>query len=183
MQLKRIKTYRIFLSVISVLLVLTFVSSPITALVPITTEEEGFEELESPTLSDGSVFEELGESKGAGTRAATEIVTSTYLEDGVYAFRNIGNGNLWMDLEQNIISQSAHIQQCYYATPPTEIFERAALFKITRVGTTSRYIIRLMMNNLLSFDYVGTEVKTKRIPADDSDVSIIDTFYNTNCFN
>ena len=52
MQLKRIKTYRIFLSVISVLLVLTFVSSPITALVPITTGEEGFEELESPVSSD-----------------------------------------------------------------------------------------------------------------------------------
>ena len=178
MQLKRIKKYGIFLSVISVLLVMTFVSSPITALVPITTGEN-LEELESPVSSGGSVFEEFGDSKDAGTRAATEIVTSTYLEDGVYAFRNIGNGNLWMDLEQNIISQAAHIQQCYYATPPTEIFERAALFKITRVGTTSRYIIRLMMNNLLSFDYVGTEVKTKRIPANDSDVSIVDTFYIT----
>lgn len=171
------KQYRISLVLIAILLSLTFISTPITALAPITTGEEGFEDLESPTLSEEPSFEEFGDSKDTGTRAATEIVTSIYLEDGVYAFRNIGNGDLWMDLEQNIINQSAHIQQCYYASPPTEIFERAALFKVTRVGTSSRYIIRLMMNNLLTFDFVDGKVKTKRIPANDADVPISDTVY------
>ena len=107
--IEKIENIQNFFSLISVLLVLIFVSSPTTALSPITTAEEGLETFESPVVSDGSAFEELGDGKDTGTRAATEIVTSTDLADGVYAFRNIGNGNLWMDLEQNIMNTSARI--------------------------------------------------------------------------
>ena len=200
--------YRIFLILTAVLLCFSFISTPITALVPtaasgeasdienktpITTSGDEAKIKETP-VTTGDVYyieketpteEWFSEESTADstTRGNDEKVESLPLTSGVYAFRNIGNGSLWMDLQENIISYSAHIQQCNYATPPTELFERAALFKITRVGTTNRYIIRLMMNNLLTFDYVEEQssgiiyVKTKRIPANDSEVSINDTFY------
>ena len=170
------KSNKLLLTLTAILLTISFVATPVTALVPITTSDPAIENTETPS-SDTAIFEELGSRQEGNTRATSEIVTSTYLDDGVYAFRNIGNGDLWMDLEQNIYSQSAHIQQCYYASSPADIFERAALFKITRVGTTNRYIVRLMMNNLLTFDFSGTEVTTKRIPANDSEVAVTDTIY------
>ncbi|MBQ7365413.1 MAG: RICIN domain-containing protein, partial [Clostridia bacterium] len=158
---------------IAVLLSFSLLSFPVTALVPDTTGED-YEELTDPTLTEEFISSETIIGGETAELQADEIVTSSYLSDGVYAFRNIGNGNLWMDLERNNISSSAHIQQYYSETPPTESFSKAMLFKITRIGTTNRYVVRLMMNNLLTFDFDGTSVKTKRIPANDAEVDIND---------
>ncbi len=69
-----------------------------------------------------------------------------------------------------------HIQQYAYASSPADTFSRAGLFKISKKPGTDYYIIRSMLNNLLSFGFSGNEVLTKTIPADDASVALSDTF-------
>ncbi len=106
-------------------------------------------------------------------------VNRNNIPDGVYALQNYGNSGLWMDIERNLTTAGAHVQQCTYSTSPANVGGAYGLFKITQVGTTGRYIIRLLLNTNLSFGFDGTSVLTKTIPASDSDVSASDTFYIT----
>ena len=106
-------------------------------------------------------------------------ITSAIVPDGVYALRNAGNADTtgrWMDMALNSKVSGTHIQQYAYTESPAETFDRAALFKISRVGTTDRYIIRSMLNNFLSFGFVENDVLTKMIPPNDTDVGLADTF-------
>ena len=70
------------------------------------------------------------------------------------------------------------MQQLYSSVSPSDqsVFDRSSLFKIARVGDTSRYIIRSMLNNSLSFGISDNEVITKEIPSVDDNVPIEDTF-------
>ena len=159
------------------LLLISLAATPLWALSSETSAQttgEAFEELTDPPFSD-----ELGTAGDHGeneTRSNDEIVSATYLEDGVYAFRNVGNGNFWMDVRANNYTTSTNMQQYYTTTLPTDSFERSLLFKITRNETTNRYVIRLMLNNRLTFDFSGNNVMTKVIPAKDSEVAAVDTF-------
>ena len=63
MQKKKFKNYSIFLTLIALLLSLTFLSTPITALAEVMTNGENMEELEAPTLSESAGFQEFGDSK------------------------------------------------------------------------------------------------------------------------
>ena len=159
------------------LLLISLAATPLWALSSETSAQttgEAFEELTDPPFSD-----ELGTAGDHGEnemRSNGEIVSATYLEDGVYAFRNVGNGNFWMDVRANNYTSSTNMQQYYTTTLPTDSFERSLLYKVTRVGTTNRYIIRLMLNNRLTFDFSGNNVMTKVIPAKDSEVAAVDTF-------
>lgn len=101
-----------------------------------------------------------------------------YVPDGVYALRTYSYLR-WMTVEDDSPWEGNHIQQEYSSTSPADasVFDRSSLFKISRVGSTSRYIIRSMVNNNLSFGISGTEIITKEIPSADEDVSASDTFY------
>ena len=130
-----------------------------------------YEEFTDPTLSDDDVI-------GGGQIELQDytVITSSVVPDGVYAIENLGNANRWMDLQYNQLEPGARIQQYAYASSPAESFSRAGLFKISKSAVTGYYIIRLMMNNLLTFDFDGTAVKTKTIPANDADVPYASQF-------
>ncbi|MBR2987005.1 MAG: RICIN domain-containing protein [Clostridia bacterium] len=134
-----------------------------------------YEEFTDPTLSDDDV---IGGVIGGGQIELQDytVITSSVVPDGVYAIENLGNANRWMDLQYNQLEPGARIQQYAYASSPAESFSRAGLFKISKSAVTGYYIIRLMMNNLLTFDFDGTAVKTKTIPANDADVPYASQF-------
>ena len=102
-----------------------------------------------------------------------------YVSDGVYAFQNYDHTSNWITVEDDSVWEGSHIQQVSSNFPPasTSVFDRSSLFKISRINGTSRYIIRSMLNNNLSFGISGTEIITKKIPSADSDVSDSDTFH------
>ena len=139
-----------------------------------------------PVVSEGELYAEEIPSGGliGGNPPSAEpyaAISSTVVPDGVYALRNIGNGNLWMDIAQNTITPGAYVQQYAFSNSPVDDFSRSGLFKVSYNNSTGTYVIRSMLNNLLSFGFVGDYVKTKVIPADDADVALADTFYhNTN---
>jgi len=100
---------------------------------------------------------------------------NTYIEDGVYCFKSPYN-SLWIDTRGNSSSPGAIMQQCHCADIPAQAFTRSALFKISRVSGTDRYIIRSMLNNTLSFGISNDKIVTKTIAAVDSQVATSDTF-------
>ncbi len=109
------------------------------------------------------------------------------IPNGVYAFENVGNNGLWLDIQQDKYLPGYHMQQYAANGNPAQTFDRSCLFKITRRASTNSYIIRSMLNNRLTFYFSGNEVLTKEIPANDNDVSNSDTFklvYNSlqDCF-
>ncbi|MBQ3012783.1 MAG: RICIN domain-containing protein [Clostridia bacterium] len=98
------------------------------------------------------------------------------IQDGIYAFENLGNDGLWMDIQQDKYLPGYHMQQYAADGNPAQTFDRSCLFKITRRESTDSYIIRSMLNNRLTFYFSGNEVLTKEIPPNDADVSVNDTF-------
>ena len=104
-----------------------------------------------------------------------KIVSAT-VPDGVYSLQNIGNTGLWMDIEQSKTDAGYHVQQYAYSDNPAgTLFDRAGLFKISR-KSNGLYVIRLMLNNRLSFGFVGNEVITKEIEVVDANVPDTDCF-------
>ena len=106
---------------------------------------------------------------------ALELETS-YLQSGVYAIENVGNDNYYMAVENASYDSGARVvQQNYGTSTPLTSFSRAALFKVTRIGETNRYIIRAMTNNRLSIwsdtDINEGKMITEFINTDDDNVS------------
>ncbi len=104
-----------------------------------------------------------------------------HIDDGVYCLENVGNTDRWMDVQYNSIEPEHYIQQYAYTCFPTTSVatanaNRGGLFKISEVGDTGRYVIRLMTNNRLGICFDGTSVKTKTIPDNDNLVPESDTF-------
>lgn len=108
-----------------------------------------------------------------------ETSSRDVIPDGIYAFRNMGSTNRWMDVQRNLPTPGAHIQQYQFSSSPADNYAESGLFRVTQVGTTGRYIIRLMLNESLTFGFSGTEVLTKEISLIDSEVEIENTFYIT----
>lgn len=100
-----------------------------------------------------------------------------YIADGVYALKGMGFYYRWLSIEDPWAENN--VQQKYSASSPADadVFDRSCLFKISRVSGTTRYIIRSMVNNNLSFGISDGEVITKEIPSADADVESADTFY------
>lgn len=65
------------------------------------------------------------------------------IEDGVYAFENVGNSGLWMDIQQDKYLPGYHMQQYAASGNPAQTFDRSCLFKITRRASTNTYIINI----------------------------------------
>ena len=106
-------------------------------------------------------------------RASTAVI-----EDGVYAIMSYSYTYRWITIENDSPWEDANVQQEYSSSYPTTSFDRSSLFKISRVGTTDRYIIRSMVNNRMTIDLTSDgKVITKKIPAADSSVNISDTFF------
>lgn len=98
------------------------------------------------------------------------------LADGVYAIENVGNDNYFMSVQGGYIESGYRIQQQNYGsnTPLTD-FSGLSLFKVSRIGTTNKYIIRSMLGNRMSFgiesEADGSVVSTQFIDPDDSKVT------------
>ncbi len=112
-------------------------------------------------------------TNGIGAYITIEYVI---LKDGVYSFKNVGNDEFHMDIQQNRTSPGYHVQQYNFTTAPESDFSRSGLYKISRDPETGMFIIRLMLNNKLSFGISGSEVLTKQISMDDTLVSATDMF-------
>lgn len=132
----------------------------------------------STTYTNSSVILKSYEA-GDGDYAYISVNYTYYVPDGVYALQSDYSTTRWMTIEDDSVWAGNHMQQKYSASSPvnTSVFDRSSLFKISRVSGTSRYIIRSLLNNNLSFGVSGTEVVTKEIPSADSDVTAADTFY------
>lgn len=102
-----------------------------------------------------------------------------YLSDGVYSLENYGNDNFWASVLDNSSDPDGYAVQTNVSTNPVQSFTRGMLFKISRVGTTNRYVIRSMLNNRIGLALVGNVVRTKELPTNDSDVAASDTFVIT----
>ena len=109
------------------------------------------------------------------------------LADGVYAIKNIGNSSgstgFYLDTALAHWLPGYNMQQYKFTNggSPLDNFSTSALFKITRNPSTGSYIIRIMRNNVLSFGiHVNSdgsnEILTKKIPLDDSEVALSDTY-------
>ncbi|MBR2987044.1 MAG: RICIN domain-containing protein [Clostridia bacterium] len=134
-----------------------------------------YEEFTDPTPSDDDV---IGGVIGGGQIELQDytVITSSVVPDGVYALMNVGNNGLYMGVQQNILEPGAYVQQYAFGFSPADNFTRAGLFKIAQVGTTGRYTIRFMLNNLVTIYFDGSSVKTKTIHYDDTQVDPSDTF-------
>ncbi len=112
-------------------------------------------------------------SKGASSSAE-----ATTLADGVYAIKNVMYSSRWMSVEGGYpLGGSIHLQQTAYSASPVSNFTHLGLFKISRVGTTNRYIIRTLTSNDVSFGISGNQLVSKIIPSNDASVAASDTFY------
>lgn len=98
------------------------------------------------------------------------------VEDGVYMLKN-ATRNLYVDARYDAYTPSITMQQTYFSNNTSQTtLEKSAMFKISK-NSDGKYIIRLMTNNLLSFETTnGSDVLTKLIPADDNDVETVDTY-------
>ena len=149
----------------------------------ITEEEEstGLEELfNSDIINLPGFLDDVAELNG-DDQFSPYIPPEDYLEghvieEGVYAFENVGNAGRWMDIEQGKYDPNYHMMQYATSGNPAQTFDRSCLFKITRRASTDTYIIRSMLNNRLTFCFSGNEVLTKEIPPNDADVDDSDTF-------
>ena len=92
----------------------------------------------------------------------------THIEDGVYALQNVST-QLWMSIENDSCVKNSYLQQHSYTQSPAADFTRGGLFKITQIGDTGRYTIRLMTNNLLTVRETNGSIKS--YPIDPSDYS------------
>ena len=111
----------------------------------------------------------------------------THIEDGVYAFENIAYDGFWLNTQNASCQIGAHATISYFSNSPAESFSRRALFKVTQIGTTGRYVVRLMTNNLLTWNSgaIGSYPSSYEIPPDDSNVSAAITYnilYDINGF-
>ena len=94
----------------------------------------------------------------------------TYLEDGVYTIRNIGNSGMYMDTNADSPFANSYMQQTRYTSSPVTSTSIGAFFKITR-RSNNLYVIRLMTNNCLTFASSNGDVKTVEISPNDSSVA------------
>lgn len=99
----------------------------------------------------------------------------SYLPNGVYAINNFGNSGFCAGILNDSTDAGGTVVQVS-ATNVTSDFDRSCLFKITRVGETTRYIIRSMLNNRLILSYNGSKFVTKEVSPNDANVNINDTF-------
>ena len=86
--------------------------------------------------------------------AEMTAVTDDIITDGVYAFRNVANPNMWLDTRYDSPLPDNYMQQCAYGGSPaaTANFFKGGLFKIKCMSTANpHYVIRLMTNNELIF--------------------------------
>ena len=145
---------------------------------PIQADDEATRMEETVSAEAFSPLIPIDEEPAAGINAtaATASTASATIADGIYAFKNITNTGRWMDTQYDSTQAGYHMQQYAYNPSPATSSALYALFKVTHAGS-GRYIIRLMLNNELSFGVSGSDILTKTIAVDDSDVPTSDMFY------
>ena len=161
------KKSQLFLSFTAILLAVLMLSFPVVALggmdesassiVPPDTTGGYYEEFTDPIPWE----EEISTGVIGGGQIELQdytVVTTAVVPDGVYALMNVGNNGLYMGVQQNLLEPGADVQQYAFGYSPADNFTRAGLFKIAQVGTTGRYTIRFMMNNLLTIYFDGNRL-------------------------
>ena len=101
----------------------------------------------------------------------------SYIEDGVYSFKNVGNSGMWASTENDSYEAGAYIQQKAYDDCPIDSFSRGGMFKINRIGDTNQYTIRLMTNNLLAWSLENSSIVVRDLPQNESEIPDSMKFY------
>lgn len=143
-------SYRLFSVLLS--LVMIVISVPISASAELSSDDatEASESVQSENL--GKIESE--EISLPINPAEMTAVTDDVITDGVYAFRNVNNPNMWLDTGFSSPLPDSYMQQYAYPTAPndTNAFYKGGLFKIKCMSTANpHYVIRLMTNNELIF--------------------------------
>ena len=143
--------YRLFSVLLS--LVMIVLSVPISASAELSSGDATETSESIPSANLGKI--ESGEISLPINPAEMTAVTDDIITDGVYAFRNVNNPNMWLDTGYSSPLPDSYMQQYAYWTSPaaTNAFFVGGLFKIKRLGgnTNASYVIRLMTNNELIF--------------------------------
>lgn len=143
--------YRLFSVLLS--LVMIVISVPISASAELSSGDATETSEAIPSANLGKI--ESGEISLPINPAEMTAVTDDIITDGVYAFRNVNNPNMWLDTGYSSPLPDSYMQQYAYWTSPaaTNAFFVGGLFKIKRLGSTTNpsYVIRLMTNNELIF--------------------------------
>ena len=170
--------FRLLLYFLISLFFFSFVSNCVLASFDTFSESELFDGDEE--IRESFPHQECSESNNSNLLVES-VPNDGTIPDGIYAFKNLGNTNRWMDVQYNQTNPGYHMQQYAFGISPSIVYSASGLYKITRVGNTQRYIIRLVLNNNLSFGISTgtTDILTKTIPSNDSDVGFSDTFYIT----
>ena len=188
----KLNKLRIFSFILVITLMITFIPQGTLkifaedSLVEETTEleTETEEDSEEDWIIDDSFLEEIvppGSDASINSwldqPSLYEPVTgpSTVIHDGVFVIQNLGNSNFCMGILNDSTDAGGTVVQVA-TTSVTSDFDRSCLFKITRVGDTTRYIIRSMLNNRLILSYNGSKFITKEVSPNDANVNINDTF-------
>lgn len=177
MKKRKIKFFSLIMS-----LILVLVSVPIAVSSEEISSADISEEI-TEIQGDLSVTEQMSDIalqqpiEQMATTSTVSWSTSNALPDGIYSFSRNGNVNLFLKTLNDSAEADAQFVLASYTIAPHIIYTDYANFKVTRVPNTDRYIIRLMSNTNLTFGLSGTNIVTKTISANDSEVSINDTFY------
>ena len=117
--------------------------------------------------TSGSISSGYFKSSEAGSYISMTVNYLLDIPEGVYGLQNVCYSNRWLCVDStynNGASGDDYMKNMYYSstTNPVDTFDRTALFKITKSGTTGSYSIRLMTNNGLSMDTLLGSVKSVR---------------------
>ena len=179
---RRIKLFSLVLSLIL-----------ITVSVPMSVYSEEISQAENPELITENRFEDVQEGLEFVTSmdninfqediySTTETNTPTSqqitgLPDGIYSFEAAAHSKKFIKTASTSVIEGGTFTLTQYNTSPSIRYTQYANFRVTKISGTNRYIIRLMSNENLTLSFNGTNIITKTIPANDSDVAIQDTFY------
>lgn len=103
-----------------------------------------------------------------------------FIPDGVYAIQNVAESTKWMSIPKYSDTDDllGNPLECLYSQQnplSSTTLNRSYLFKITRIPNSSQYIIRSMLDNNITFNLIGDQLKAQNINSDDDDVSYYDT--------
>ena len=102
----------------------------------------------------------------------------TFIEEGVYALENLRNTGMWMDTYFNSYERNKNAQQYDYSSSPADSFSRGGLFKVTKTAVDGQYVIRLMTNNLLTWEVQSDNyVKSDYISYDEDEIELNQKYY------
>lgn len=163
---------RVIIFAFAVVLTASSTSMSLTALEEYNVDKELISEgvKETKPILNEDEYVDTGQDSDVSEQSDYSSQEVTGLPDGIYAFENLDSG-FFMTVSDSSTVAGSDVLQVQYDSSPATVYNAAALFKVTQVGTTGKYVIRLLLNNNLTLGINNSSyIVTKEIPENDSDV-------------